>query len=197
MTIIEAYIRRQFKKLNEDVVKELSHYLIDNNYQIDFDKMKYAPLEQLYLVSGSLAVHLYLQNVIDDEADKEFPAIILHEAGIINNEKSPFYGHQTYKGFTYYLTKKEIDINYFVYPDKYFLRGICGNITFKNDSFEGYIQYPKFESFDLNSPYLNASSMLSKRRLLLTFMGEIADKSVLTFYQRNLLDENGKEKIVI
>ena len=49
------------------------------------------------------------------------------------------------------------------------------------------------EDLLLDNPYLKGENILKKRHLLLSFMGEIADKSIITYYQRHFTD---KEKIV-
>lgn len=195
MTLIEYYLRKYFdKNVNEDKLKEIVNYLINNGYDIDLEKtinseQNFNNKKKLYFKGENKIAYIKISPAFDD--DYAGDSIVLCENSVLLDEKNPFYGFQTMKTFDIRIDKEYITVYKAIYIKNNYKNYFQSNVYFTDGLLFGEINLPIYEDLNIDNTCLNEEL---KKHLLLTAMGEIADKSLEDYYAKNR--DKLKEKII-
>ncbi len=195
MTLIEHYLKLYFgETISKNKLKEIENYLINNGYEVNLDlaikdNIK-GSKKKLCFKGDNRIAYVKTAPCIDEDFNGE--SLVLYENLAILDEKNPYFGYQAMKTFDIRTNKDCITLYKAIYTKNDYKNYFQSNVYFNNGLLSGEINLPNYEDLNIDNPYIGDA--LKKHNLLLTVMGEIADKALDSLSLRN--KENIKEKTV-
>ena len=192
MTLIEHYLKDYFGGIiRADILKEIENYLINNGYDVNLDMVikDRESKKKLCFKGDNKIAYIKTAPCIDEDYNGE--SLVLYENALILDESNPFYGYNAMQTFDIRIDKECITFYKAIYTKNNYKNYFQSNVYFNDGLLSGEINLPGYTDLKIDNPYIG--DILKNNHLLLTAMGEIADKSLKDYERKN---DELNEKIV-